>query len=533
MSNNNNNKPRKNKDNSFQLTIKTLQHLENNHKDIIYDMILLFNKHKRYYLNFHKKEFNFTNESEKRTQFMQYQLFRNKNKLPYTYRFLQGIRQELSGMKSSIISNNKNYIIDNETKLNSVKATIKSVSKSYKKELNEKVDFDINKVLELKEILKKLYTKKQYIENNLIKLKKEKISICFGGKKLAKKRHRIKNKTQLEDYKNEWFHKRNNQMLLVGSHDEVLGNSISQLNYNEKTDTFSLFIKIPNILQSKYKQESITIENINIPAYQRETIKNEISLHKYNIKGKEALSYRIIYTKNNSFKINISVNITKPNIITSSYNGLIGVDINNDHLAIVEIDRFGNFLECMTLPIKLENKSTGQRNDIIGKALIKLKDYALLKNKDIIVEKLDFKKKKREFDNKNKKYNKMLSQFSYSKILSGIKMIGNKYGIGVKSINPAYTSLIGEVKYSNELGLSIHMSAAYVIARRGYEYKEKIRKIIHIKRQKAVLALPVPEAIRKDVGWNKVKSLIKKAAQINVGRYVPHNEIFKEMRVFH
>ena len=527
---NNNKKPRKNKKDSFQLTIKTTQTVNDNHKDILYESILLFNLHKRYYLNFNQGTF--TNEKQKRTQFMHYQK-RAFGYLPYQYRFLQGMKQEIGGMKKSIESNNKNYILDKETKLKQVNTTITSVSKSYKKEKNRKKDFDSDKVAELKEILKNLYTKKQNIENDINELKKKKISICFGGKKLAKKRHRVK-ETELKAYREAWFHKRHNQMLLVGDHKEAKGNSLCQLSYNEETDTFSLNYKIPYCLQTKFNQESITIENVNIPAYQREEVKQQVLAHKYKDKKREALSFRFIYDKTNTFRLNISVNIKKPKIITSHYNGLIGIDINNDHLAVVEIDRHGNFLECMKLPLDLENKTTGQRNDIIGKTLIKLKDYALLKNKDIVVEKLDFKNKKRELKDRNqdRKYNKMLSQFSYQKILNGIDMIGNKYGIRIRKVNPAYTSLIGEVKYSNELGLSIHMAAAYVIARRGYEYKEKIRKIIHIKRQKAVLALPVPEEIRKDVGWYKVKNLKKKVDQINVGKYVPHNKRFEEIRIF-
>lgn len=528
--NNNDNKPRKNKNDSFQLTIKTLQKVNDEQKNILHDMILLYNQHKRYYLNFNKG--NFKTELQKRTQFMNFQkqVF---GYLPYQYRFLQGIRQELSGMQKSIQSNNENYILDKETKLNQVSTKIKSVSKSYKKELNRKKDFDINEVNKLKEILQKLYTKKQNIENSIDKLKNKKTAICFGSKKLAKKRHSVK-ETELKAYREEWFHKRNNQILLCGSHEEAKGNSLCQLTYNEDSDMFSMTVKIPKCLQTKFNQESIFIENVNTPAYQREEVKQQVLAHKYKDKKREALSFRFIYDKTNTFRLNISINVKIPKIVTSHYNGLIGVDINNDHLAVVEIDKFGNFLKCMKLPLDLENKKTGQRNDIIGKTIIKLKDYALLKNKDIVVEKLDFKNKKRELEdrNQNRKYNKMLSQFSYQKILNSIDMIGHKYGIKIRKVNPAYTSLIGEVKYSNELGLSTHMSAAYVIARRGYEYKEKIRKIIHIKRQKAVLALPVPEEIRKDVGWNKVKNLKKKVDQINVGKYIPHNSRFKENRIF-
>ncbi|MCH1939623.1 hypothetical protein [Holdemania massiliensis] len=42
-----------------------------------------------------------------------------------------------------------------------------------------------------------------------------------------------------------------------------------------------------------------------------------------------------------------------------------------------------------------------------------------------------------------------------------------KEGYGVKKGNPANTSKIGIEKYSTRMGCTVHMAAAYVIARRG------------------------------------------------------------------
>ena len=38
----------------------------------------------------------------------------------------------------------------------------------------------------------------------------------------------------------------------------------------------------------------------------------------------------------------------------------------------------------------------------------------------------------------------------------------------------AYTSQIGNIKYTTQKGLSVHRCAAYVIARRGVGYKERL-----------------------------------------------------------
>ncbi|MDO9574373.1 MAG: PAS domain S-box protein, partial [Candidatus Contubernalis sp.] len=74
------------------------------------------------------------------------------------------------------------------------------------------------------------------------------------------------------------------------------------------------------------------------------------------------------------------------NINYSKEDGLIGVDINYDHLAIVEIDRFGNILDKEILKFNLEDKTTGQSVKIIEDIAIQLIDIA--NNKNPVAEKL-------------------------------------------------------------------------------------------------------------------------------------------------
>ncbi|WP_294560972.1 hypothetical protein, partial [uncultured Traorella sp.] len=54
-----------------------------------------------------------------------------------------------------------------------------------------------------------------------------------------------------------------------------------------------------------------------------------------------------------------------------------------------------------------------------------------------------------------------------------------KKGVYLRKVDPRDTSQIGKLKYAKRLGLSIHHSAAYVIARRGEGYRERIPKEYH------------------------------------------------------
>jgi len=86
--------------------------------------------------------------------------------------------------------------------------------------------------------------------------------------------------------------------------------------------------------------------------------------------------------------------------------------------------------------------------------------------KPLILEDLDFQKKKAQLRQKHKPYARMLSAFAYQTILAHLKSKGKAKGVQVHSVNPAYTSLIGRVNYAKRYGLSIHHSAALCIGRR-------------------------------------------------------------------
>lgn len=76
----------------------------------------------------------------------------------------------------------------------------------------------------------------------------------------------------------------------------------------------------------------------------------------------------------------------------------------------------------------------------------------------------------------SKRLNAKLSSFAYAKITQAIESRALKQGVYVYKTNPAFTSQIGKIKYMKQKGLSIHISAAYVIARRVQGFKEQVPK---------------------------------------------------------
>ena len=78
---------------------------------------------------------------------------------------------------------------------------------------------------------------------------------------------------------------------------------------------------------------------------------------------------------------------------------------------------------------------------------------------------MDFRQKKAALEGESRKYSRMLASF-----LSR----GHREGVGIHQVNPAFSSVIGRVKFMDRYGLSVHQAAALVLARRLLGCSERI-----------------------------------------------------------
>ena len=101
-------------------------------------------------------------------------------------------------------------------------------------------------------------------------------------------------------------------------------------------------------------------------------------------------------------------------------------------------------------------------------------DYAREAGKPIVIEKLDFRQKKAALEGQSRKYSRMLSSFSYGKIKACFISRGHREGVEINQVNPAFSSVIGRVKFMERYGLSVHQAAALVLARRLLGCSERI-----------------------------------------------------------
>ncbi|MFZ8861472.1 MAG: IS200/IS605 family accessory protein TnpB-related protein [Thermocrinis sp.] len=67
---------------------------------------------------------------------------------------------------------------------------------------------------------------------------------------------------------------------------------------------------------------------------------------------------------------------------------------------------------------------------------------------------------------------KRLHQWNAKKFLQKIKRVAMLKGVEVIEVNPAYTSIIGILKYASQLNIDKDIAGAYVIGRRALGFKE-------------------------------------------------------------
>ncbi|MBX0312596.1 MAG: IS200/IS605 family accessory protein TnpB-related protein, partial [Sulfurihydrogenibium sp.] len=74
------------------------------------------------------------------------------------------------------------------------------------------------------------------------------------------------------------------------------------------------------------------------------------------------------------------------------------------------------------------------------------------------------------------KLRRKLQKWSYKRLLEKIEVLAKRNGIELIKVNPAYTSVIGKLKYAPQYNIDKDIAGAFVIARRGLGLKERFPK---------------------------------------------------------
>ena len=278
-----------------------------------------------------------------------------------------------------------------------------------------------------------------------------------------------------------------NQVFIVGSKDESYGNQVCQWDGN------TLTFRVPSCLEQQYGE------------YVQSTIGNfDRGINRLPAIGAKTWHY---YYKDGKWCIAVQFTATSVEKVSrhSSY-GCIGIDMNPGSIGWAYVDKDGNLKAHGQIPLQMDLPK-GQQNTQIIAACFQLLTLANTFACPVVCEELDFSKKKEQLKERGRKYARMLSGWAYSRFYKLLGSILSNRGIYLMTVNPAYTSLIGLVKYARQYGLASDEAAAIAIARRGMKLTEQLPSAI-------TAYLEVNSKKHVWHWWSKLNTLIKKSSEI-------------------
>ena len=317
----------------------------------------------------------------------------------------------------------------------------------------------IPKIHHIKTVLSNLKYKENRLHEQLQNLRTMK-RIIFGSKKLMRT-HTAGDKRLGE--------RKYNSFQISGRKDAKYGNFVFKLHELEsgtkESPVFQLTVRMCD-------KKEITLNHIKFPYKGMELVevlkkKTPICFALKRKTDKQQKEYYQIFV---SFDISVTKDI---NHDTST--GIFGMDFNYSHLDISEIDEKGNLVSVVTIPYQITGDSKVNEREL--RAALNIVGMMVQKShKCLVIERLDTRDSKRRSTYRDPITNKIFHTFAYERYSDFVDWLGYQYGFEIIKVNPAFTSIIGSLKYAIPRKLNSHQAASYVIARRGMVFKENITK---------------------------------------------------------
>jgi len=214
--------------------------------------------------------------------------------------------------------------------------------------------------------------------------------------------------------------------------------------------------------------------------------------------------------KNGKIYAQISKEEKLPETTVTRENGVIDIDINAYpfHLALASTSRDGNLEKYERISLNgLLDGNADKREYLSWQIAHQVMEIAKREGKAIVVENLEKIPKGRRGDGMPKLRQK-LQKWIYKGLLEKIEIVCKRNGVQLIKVNPAYTSIIGKLKYSPMLGIDKDVAGAYVIGRRGLGFEERLPKNYReLLKDKEFLAYAIAKV---DERINELKSELKK-----------------------
>ena len=312
------------------------------------------------------------------------------------------------------------------------------------------------------------------------------VRLCFGSRRLWRKQHHLEQNGYAShaEWLRDWRDARSDEFFVLGSRDETSGCQLCVASIADD-GSLTLRLRMPDCLAEQHGKYLVIphvrfayghgqalaalASNAEYAAYRREhgdQAARSTSLG-------QAISYRF-KRDGKGWRVLVSTEMMDVPVVTDRRRGAVGVDLNADHLAVSETDASGNYVKAWRVPLVTYGKRHHQAEALIGDAVASVVEYARGAGKPLVVEKLDFRQKKAVLEGESRRYSRMLTSFAYGKIKAYFLSRGYREGVEIIEVNPAYSSVVGRVKFMERYGLTVHQAAALALARRLLGCSERI-----------------------------------------------------------
>lgn len=283
--------------------------------------------------------------------------------------------------------------------------------------------------------------------------------LCFGSRKLFNAQHHLEENGFVAhaEWREAWEAKRSSQFFVLGSKDESSGCQGCVLTHVEG-GRFKAQLRLNGSLRRVVSFEARF-------AYGAEHLVEALRL-------KQAISYRFLRDAK-GWRIFATTKAVEVPVQSRLASGCVGVDLNVGFVAVSETDRFGNVIDAFNVPLSLDGLSSHEAETALAECVKLIVAHAVQGGKPISIERLDFAKKKAQLSYASPGRQRMLSSFAYRTFERLLSARSHDAGVEVRHVNPAYSSKIGRQKYARRYGLSVHLAAAFVLARRGQKFPDR------------------------------------------------------------
>jgi IS605 OrfB family transposase len=318
----------------------------------------------------------------------------------------------------------------------------------------------------LRQLFPELPTK--YIDSAIYKAKQYPTDkpVVFGGRRLFEKlcKNHLTGKLR-ERLKKQWREQRQGILISIGSKSDK-GNRLTR--FEDLNGQLHLRINTGN-------REFVYAKVLREPSNSKDKWLTFMTMLLENWQTKNYFAYTVeLKLRDGEVYGSVSFEIPTPEIKYTKENGVIAIDTNASpiHLAIAEVSKTGELLSYQTISLHyllgLSQNSKDHQEWILAHQLL---DLAIQKVKAIAIENLKKLKKGMRGDGKAE-LRKRLHQWNAKKFLQKLKRVAMLKGVEIVEVYPAYTSVIGMLKYALQLSIDKDIAGAYVIGRRALGFKE-------------------------------------------------------------